>query len=144
MKDLPRNYRPSTVTRWLIEKELIKYILCGVVAFVCDFSTLVFATEVLGFHYLYSNILGYSVGLIVSYTINVRWVFSYRRFGQTSGREFVFFAVIVLLGFGVSEVVLYVATEYGNMAYTTSKVVSTFFVFLFNYVTKKLFLFSPR
>ena len=68
--------------------ELFRYIISGFIAFFCDFAILVTATEVFGIHYLVSNIAGYSVGLIVSYTININWVFNHRRFGEKQHHDF--------------------------------------------------------
>ena len=123
--------------------EIFRYLVSGVIAFVCDFSVLVFATEVLGIHYLLSNIAGYAVGLVVSYTINIKWVFNHRRFDNKQGHEFLYFTLIVFVGLAISEGVLWLGTESIDIPYTWSKVISTFFVFLFNFVVKKYFLFSP-
>jgi putative flippase GtrA len=129
--------------RNILAMEFTRYFISGCIAFVCDFTVLVVTTEVFGVHYLISNIAGYAVGLIVSYTINIKWVFSHRRFESTQGHEFLYFTIIVFVGLGLSELVMYVATETANLHYTWSKVVSTLFVFIFNYVTKKYLLFSP-
>lgn len=126
-----------------MDTEFFRYIVCGVIAFICDFGVLVFTTEVLGVHYLLSNIAGYAVGLVVSYTINVKWVFNHRRFGDRKASEFIYFTIIVFVGLGISEGVLWLATESIDMPYQVSKIISTFFVFLFNFVVKKWLLFSP-
>jgi putative flippase GtrA len=129
--------------RQFLQTEFFRYLVAGSIAFICDFSILVFCTEVLGVHYLYSNIAGYAVGLIVSYTINIKWVFDHRRFDDRQGREFIYFTFIVLAGLGISELVIWLVTESIELPYTWSKVVSTFFVFLFNFIAKKWLLFSP-
>ena len=121
--------------------EFFRYIISGGIAFICDFSVLVIGTEVFGFHYLLSNIGGYAAGFIVSYFINIKWVFKNRRFTATQGREFVYFSLIVFAGLTLSEAILYVTTEFVEVHYTASKVVATFFVFLFNFIVKKRLLF---
>ena len=131
------------IVRDFLRTEFFRYLVSGTIAFICDFSMLVFCTEVLGVHYLYSNIAGYAVGLIVSYSINIKWVFDHRRFDGRQAREFVYFTFIVLAGLGVSELVIWLATESIELPYTWSKVVSAFFVFLFNFAAKKWLLFSP-
>ena len=133
---------PPAVQAFL-RSEFFRYIISGGIAFCCDFGTLVFATEVLGVHYLISNVAGYAFGLIVSYTLNVKWVFSQRRFHHKQGHEFVYFTLIVFTGLAISEGVLWFATEATELHYTAAKIVSTLFVFLFNFVVKKWLLFSP-
>ncbi len=127
----------------LLSTEFFKYCISGAIAFICDFGILVIGTEVFGIHYLISNIGGYAAGLIVSYTINITWVFEHRRFGHASHKEFFFFVIIVFVGLGISEAIIYIVTEHMGVVYTLSKVVSILFVFLFNFVVKKAFLFSP-
>ena len=122
--------------------EFFRYGISGTFAFVCDFSILVAGTELLGLHYLVSNLGGYTVGLLVSYAINIRWVFRQRRFADRQHHEFLYFTTIVFVGLGISELVLYVATDFASLHYTLSKVVATIFVFLFNFVVKKWLLFS--
>ena len=122
--------------------EFFRYIVSGGIAFICDFSVLVIGTEVFGFHYLVSNIGGYAAGLIVSYFINIKWVFKNRRFEATQGTEFMYFTLIVFTGLALSEAVLYMTTEFFEVHYTVSKIVATFFVFLFNFIVKKWLLFS--
>ena len=126
-----------------MDTEIFRYIVSGGIAFVCDFSVLVFTTEVLGVHYMISNIAGYTVGLVVSYLINVKWVFRHRRFGHQQANEFVYFTIIVVTGLAISQGVLWLATETVGIPYQASKFVSTFFVFVFNFVVKKWLLFTP-
>lgn len=133
---------PAKIQQFL-RSELFRYIISGSIAFACDFSVLVFTTEVLGVHYLISNIAGYAVGLIVSYYLNIKFVFNHRRFDHKQGHEFVYFTVIVFTGLAISELVLWAATESMELPYTWSKVVSAVFVFLFNFIVKKWLLFSP-
>lgn len=128
----------------LLHTEFVKYGVSGTIAFIFDFGILVLGTELLGLHYLISNIGGYAVGFAITYTLNVKWVFQHRRFGGARGMELTLFIAIVFLGLGVSELVIYLATELGQLPYTWSKVVATVFVFLFNFTAKKLLLFpSP-
>ena len=133
---------PAFVRR-LFSTEFFRYFIAGTIAFIVDFSVLVFCTEVLGVHYLYSNVAGYAIGLIVSYTINITWVFDHRRFNNRQNREFAYFTFIALIGLGTSELVIWLVTEYVELPYTWSKVISAFFVVLFNFAAKKWFLFSP-
>ena len=129
--------------RQFLKGEFLRYLVSGSIAFICDFSVLVFCTEILGAHYLYSNIAGYAVGFLLSYTINTKWVFEHRRFDDNRGREFTYFTFIVLTGLGVSELVIWLATEFFGLPYMGSKIVSVFFLFLFNFAAKKWLLFSP-
>ena len=121
--------------------EIIKYVIAGGTAFLVDFMILYLCSEYLGLHYLLGNLFGYGAGLLTSYLLNIRWVFTYRKFGV--GTEFALFNVIVPLGLGLSELLMYLFVEQVGAHYLYAKVGASAVVFIFNYITKKLFLFSP-
>jgi putative flippase GtrA len=127
----------------MIKGELMRYIVAGALAFLCDIVVLYVLTEYFSVHYLLSNIWGYFAGLIVSYYLNVHWVFSYRRFQQRSTLEFVIFNCIVLAGLGLSELLMFIIVGMGEMHYLTAKIAASVIVTLFNYFAKKTILFQP-
>jgi putative flippase GtrA len=118
--------------------------VAGLVAFTVDYSVLLAATELADIHYLISNVMGYSCGLLVAYTLNIRWVFKYRKFSHTTLIEFSIFFLIVVVGLAISELVIYLLVEHTALAYHLAKIVSVAAVFMFNYIAKKRFLFSKR
>ena len=126
----------------MISSELSRYALAGALAFASDIMVLYVCTDVFGWHYLYSNVASYSAGLLVSYWLNVTWVFSERRFEQKSWLEFLLFNAIVLFGFAISEALMALLVELAGMHYLASKVVSAFVIVVYNYIAKKLILFS--
>lgn len=126
-----------------IRKELARYLLAGSLAFACDIATLYFLTDILGIHYLASNIVSFSVGLGVAYVSNAFWVFDYRRYRQVS-REFAIFAVIALCGIVINELLLYLLVELLLAHYLLAKIVAAAAVFLFNFLARRYLLFSER
>jgi len=125
----------------LLDSEFLRYGISGTTAFACDFAVLVLLTELFEIHYLISNIAGYATGLIVSYLLNIKFVFKYRVFGHRQGQEFTYFTVIVLVGLALSEAAMYLLTEGAEINYMWAKVISVCLVFLFNYFAKKFLLF---
>lgn len=126
-----------------MNSELIKYVVAGGLAFAVDFSVLYFCTEFLAMHYLLSNFFGYFAGLAIAYVLNIYWVFSYRRYERKSWLEFFIFNVIVIVGLGISESMMAVLVDATGMYYLHAKIVTSFFVALFNYTAKKFILFHP-
>ena len=122
--------------------ELVRYLVAGVAAFATDILVLFVCTDLLGWHYLYSNIASYSAGLLVSYWLNVSWVFSERRFRDKTTLEFVLFNAIVLFGFVLSESLMALLVEVVGLHYLHAKVASAVVVTVYNYLAKKLVLFS--
>ncbi len=128
--------------RILGESEFNKYIVAGFTAFLVDFSVLLIATEWFGIHYLVSNIFSYMSGLLVAYTLNIRWVFRYRKYKHTTKKEFSIFVLIVLIGLVISETVIFLLVEQVALPYHYAKIVSVGAIFIFNFIAKKHFLFT--
>jgi putative flippase GtrA len=125
-----------------MNKEIFKYVAAGGLAFLIDFSILYLCTEFLDMHYLLSNMLGYSSGLAVTYALNTQWVFSYRRYKKT-WLEFLIFNLIVVAGLGINQGMMAVLVGAWGMYYLYAKIVTSFFVMLYNYFAKKFILFHP-
>ena len=126
----------------MLKRELSRYAVAGALAFASDITVLYICTDIFGWHYLYSNVASYSAGLLVSYSLNVTWVFTERRFEQKSWLEFLLFNVIVLVGFLISEALMALLVELAGMHYLASKVASAIVIVVYNFVAKKLILFS--
>ena len=132
----------QTFARILGESEFNKYIVAGFTAFLVDYSVLLIATEWFGIHYLVSNICSYMSGLLVAYTLNIRWVFRYRKYEHRTKQEFSIFVLIVLIGLVISETVIFLLVEQVALPYHYAKIVSVAAIFVFNFIAKKHFLFT--
>ncbi len=133
----------NSLARLFQRTEIVRYILAGSLAFGADFATLAACTELLGLHYLWSNAIGFSVGLCVSYVLNTQWVFSYRRI-ETVKIEFPIFLTIVVLGLALSELLMFtLVTTFGEEYLYWSKIASSVIVLVYNFLAKKIVLFHP-
>ncbi len=128
--------------RKLVDSEFSKYIVSGVAAVAVDYALLLIITEQFGVHYMISNIGSYMAGLLVSYTLNTRWVFRYRKYEKKTAAEFSIFVLIVLIGLLISESMIYLLVEDFDLPYTSAKLVSVAMIFVFNFLAKKRFLFT--
>ena len=124
-------------------REFFLYIVSGCIALSSDLSVLFLCTEVAGVHYLISNLVGYSVGLLVAYELNIHLVFRYRRY-QSAAVELPIFVAIALAGILISELLMYLMVEKISLNYLWAKIVSTGAIFVFNFAARKRFLFSRR
>ena len=77
--------------------EFGRYVVVGGFAFCVDLAVLVFCTEILGFHYLLSGLLAFSVGVTLVYVGSVLWVFQ-KRYLKDAKTEFAVFAAIGVFG----------------------------------------------
>ena len=127
---------------FFIPAEMAKYVVCGSIAFVADASILFALTEYAGWHYLASNTVGLVVGLIITYLLNIKWVFADRKYEFQIGTEFPLFVAIVVTGYLINQVVMWSVVEIIEVDYLFAKVAATAIVLGFNFVAKKYLLFS--
>ncbi len=134
----------ETLIAWGLRQEFLRYAASGAAAFSADIVVYLTLVELLGVHYLQANVAGFAVGLVVSYVINVKWVFHHRVYSGATRKEMLIFVAIVITGLTISEVALASFVELAEIPHLVAKVFSNVFVFLFNYFTKKYILFNPR
>lgn len=123
--------------------QLGRYMVSGGVAFVVDASLLYILTEWLGLHYLLSTLLSYSVGLMITYAFSILWVFDYRSV-ESRALEFSVFAVIGVIGLGLTSLCMWLFTSGLGFHYLLSKIITTIIVFVWNFIMKKFLLFRRR
>lgn len=121
--------------------QLMKYGVVGGIAFVADYSLLYLLTEYCGLHHLLSAAISFVVGLIVNYVLSLRYVFKERSF-KDKRMEFAAFAIIGIIGLLLNELILYVSADVCGLHYMIGKVVSTLIVFFWNFLARKIVLFS--
>ncbi len=123
--------------------QLFRYLVAGGTAFVIDFALLWYCTERLGFDYLVSTVIGYTVGLLVSYLMSVLWVFDQRRTRNVL-YELGGFTLIGVVGIGLTSLLMWVQTDKLGLYYLLSKIITTILVFFWNFAAKKIILFTNK
>jgi putative flippase GtrA len=136
----------ALIRRLLVERtadtrvQFLRYLAVGGGAFVADFSTLFTLTHWFHIHYLVSNVFGFVVGLVVNYVLSLLWVFDRRKLSSWVA-EFTLFAVIGVVGVGLSELILWLLTGLAGAHYLVSKLVATALVLVWNFGARKLLVF---
>lgn len=119
--------------------QIIKFGIVGTIAFFVDFLIFVFLTDVVGIHYLISSTLSFTVSVTVNYLCSMAFVFQ-RKEGMSKQREFVIFVILSVIGLGVNQIAMWIFVEKFFISTKISKVLATFFVMVWNFVTRKIFL----
>lgn len=92
-------------------------------------------------HYLWSAAVAFAIGLTVNYLLSISWVFNRNRSAKP-WVEFMVFTLIGVVGLGLNELIMYVATDLLSMHYMLSKLISTALVFCWNFFARKLIIFK--
>lgn len=124
-----------------ISGDLIRYGVVGLVAFGADFATLYLFKTYLDFHYLIAAAFGFLVGLLINYSLSIKWVFSYRKI-KNAKLELLIFVFIGVAGLLINELVMYVCTGLLLFYYLYSKIFATMIVFIWNFAVRRATLFK--
>ena len=119
--------------------QFMKFGIVGVIAFVIDYGFMVLRTEVFGVPYLTSTTVSFIISVIFNYFASMRFVFK-RKDDMSRRREFIIFVVLSVIGLVINDVFMWLMVDFLFIDYRISKIVVTFIVAVWNFVTRKIFL----
>ncbi|NMA24540.1 MAG: GtrA family protein [Clostridiales bacterium] len=128
--------------------EFMRFCIVGGTAFIADFGVLVLLNNLLpelsGLRLYLATAGGFIVGLTVNYILSIRFVFiNARKFRVgRSFKDFVIFTLVSAVGFGMTELGMYVGTELLSVNYMVVKIVVTGIVMIWNYLGRKILIFK--
>lgn len=122
-----------------IIKQLLKFGVVGVIAFVIDYLVLFICKEFLGIYYLISSLISFSVSTVFNYIASVRWVFDVNQ-ERRRRKNFVLFIVFSIVGLGLNQLIMWFGVDVLHIYYMLVKIGATAIVMVFNFVTRKMFL----
>ncbi len=119
--------------------QFMKFGIVGVLAFIIDYGLMILLTEVFGVPYLASTTISFVVSVIFNYVASMRYVFK-RKDDMSRRREFIIFVALSVIGLVINDVFMWLMTDQLFIDYRFSKIVVTFIVAVWNFVTRKIFL----
>lgn len=118
-------------------RQVLKFLVVGVLVTAIDFLVLTICTEVFGVDYLLSNCLAFSISVIVNYLLSMRYVF---KSGRENGKlDFIAFLVMSVLGLGLNSLAMWMCVELFGVRYLYGKIAATIVVTIYNFISRKLF-----
>ena len=119
-------------------KQLFRFGIVGGLAFLIDSGVLFVLTEYLNVYYLVSSVISFIVSLIFNYILSILWVFDVKK--KQTIKEIGLFVILSVIGLGINQVVMYVGADILHIYYMLCKVISTFIVMVYNFITRKIFI----
>ncbi len=116
--------------------QFIRYFFVGGVAAVVNIGMLFIFTDVCHIYYLVSNIISFTLGLIVNYILSKLLVFQ-DKVSLSASKEFIIYAIIGVVGLGIDTWLMSIFTDTFNIYYMLSKIISTLLVFIWNFGARK-------
>ena len=126
-------------TDWKIQ--LFRYVIVGGFSFLIDYGLLYFLTEYANFYYILSASISFIVGLIVNYILSTKWIFRKSRLKNTV-LEFIIYGIIGISGLILNNSLLYIFTDFFQIYYMISKLITAVLVMGWNFVGRRIILFN--
>jgi len=120
--------------------QFVRSLVVSVIALIADFGMLVLLKESLGVHYLIAAVLGFCCGILVNYTLSVKWVFAHRKLANRHAEATIFF-VICAFGLLFNTLIMAGMVQLASIDYRFAKGVSTVVVFFWNFIARKKILY---
>lgn len=124
-----------------IANEGVRYFAASALALGIDFGVYSGLIRLAGVHYLAAAPIGFGLGLATIYVLSIRWVFKQRRLADARA-EFALFALIGVAGMALNQLVLFAAVDRLALSYELAKLVSAATVFGFDFMLRKVLLFT--
>ena len=118
--------------------QFFKFGVVGVIAFIVDYLSLYLLTEFLNVYYLISSIISFLLSIIVNYMLSIKWVFDIKK--KQSFKDVIIFTLLSAIGLLINLLVMYLSVEVFKIHYMIGKLIATFIVMIWNFVTRKMFL----
>ena len=124
--------------------QFFRYAFVGGIAAIVDFALLFILTDYFGLFHMISAIIAFLGGLITNFTLSKILVFNSKvvEARVNSFFEFLSYAIIGIIGLGITEVILYIFTEKIGLYYMLSKLIATFIVLIWNYLARKMLIYK--
>lgn len=122
--------------------QFFRYLFVGGIATVVDWGVLMGLTELLQLHHLVSAIFAFLAGLGTNFLLSKLLVFSASEAKTNSLLEFLGYALIGVIGLGMTELIMFLFTDGLSLHYMLSKAIATAVVLVWNYLARKLLLYK--
>ncbi len=120
---------------------LIRSIISSTVSFMIDFSILIVLVEKFHIYYIIGGIAGFIIGTTVLYFFSILWIFKTRRI-ENIYLEYLYFIILGIIGGALNILLLWLFTDKFNVYYMFSRMIAASIVFFFNFLSRKILLFT--
>lgn len=120
--------------------QLFKFGLVGVVATILDFLFLFLLTDVFGMYYLFSAAVSFVLSTLFNYVASMRFVFNSKFTKDEKTKELLLFTTLSVIGLLLNQFLMWLFVEKIALYYMLAKIVATFFVMAWNFISRKIWL----
>ncbi len=137
--DMNALFRAETTNGFI---QFFRYIFVGGIAFVADAGALWLCEKFM--HYLIAAAIAFVFGLVVNYVLSVCFVFSDSERTTSRTAEFIIYAIIGVIGLGLTELIMWLFTDVIGLYFLLSKIVAAAIVLVWNFVARKKIIYTNK
>ena len=129
----------------LFTREMISYLIFGVLTTIVSLVTFQLCDAVLGIYYIAANVISWIIAVIFAYVTNKLFVFESKSWElKLVVREVISFGSARILSLLFETGFIALTVEVMGMPKFISKIIASIFVVIINYVASKLFIFKKK
>ena len=122
--------------------QFFRYVFVGGIATIVDWGVLFVLTDFAQIYHLISAIISFIAGLVVNFILSKLLVFKASKARVNAFMEFVSYAIIGVIGLGITELIMFLLTDKWTLHYMISKVIATIVVLAWNYIARKKIIYK--
>ncbi|WP_207432128.1 GtrA family protein [Sabulibacter ruber] len=120
--------------------QLVKFIIVGALCAGFDMFFFILLNEYFQINYLVANFISTFLAILLNYVLSKKWVF---KSGKYSARvELIAFVLFSVAGFFINQILIWLFVEKIFLDPKYGKLLAIILVAIFNFVTKKVFVFK--
>ena len=132
----------NTFTFGLTRYRIVRYLTSGGSAAAVNVITLFILVQVFGLYYLFSSVISFIAGLVVSFLMQKYFTFNdYSR--HIIKKQIIFYAALHTLNLCLNTLLMYVGVDLLKIHYIIAQVVIIGFLAMCNFFTSKHLVFIP-
>ena len=118
--------------------QIIKFAIVGVIATLIDLGVLVALKEWMNVDVLIASAIAFCISVVANYILSMLFVFKGGKNGKV--KEFMIFVILSIGGLLINQFIMWFGTEVVDIYYIIVKAFALFFVPVYNFITRKIFL----
>ncbi len=118
-------------------KQILKFGIVGGLAFLIDYGVYTLLISVFDVYYIIASIISFTLSVIFNYILSIKWVFDVKK--KQGVKEFIIFVILSIIGLILNSIILYLSVELMHIHKLIAKIIATFIVMIYNFITRKIF-----
>lgn len=123
--------------------QFIRYGMVVVIAAPIDLGGYVYLKSSLHVHYILAATISFTTSLLVNYLLSIAWVWT-NHTGRQRHKDAVMFGIIGVVGLLLTDLIVFVFTDYVGFNYVVSKLVAFSIVFFWNFGARRVLFHNPK